>query len=118
MIEVVSETQCIMCNKCVQVCPMNVFTAVRNAPPLISRQDDCQTCFMCELYCPVDALYVAPEAAHVTGVSEHEIAAAGLLGSYRQNGWAVALGTERPMDQSFKLTDRGRVFTRSGGSPQ
>ena len=68
---------------------------------------DCQTCFMCELYCPVDAFYVAPEVEHVTRVSEHGIAATGLLGSYRQNGWAVALGAERPMDQSFKLTDRG-----------
>jgi len=39
MIELVSETRCILCNKCMQVCPMNVFTAGRNAPPLISRQD-------------------------------------------------------------------------------
>jgi len=62
---------------------------------------------MCELYCPVDAFYVAPEVEHVTRVCEHGIAATGLLGSYRQNGWAVALGAERPMDPSFKLTDRG-----------
>lgn len=107
MIEVVSETRCILCNKCVQVCPMNVFTAVKNAPPIIARQQDCQTCFMCELYCPTDALYVAPDAAHDTRVSEQDIVAAGLLGSYRQTGWAMALGAERPMDQSFKLTDRG-----------
>lgn len=107
MIEIVSETRCIQCNKCVQVCPMNVFTAVKDAPPIIARQKDCQTCFMCELYCPVDALYVAPEAAGVMHVSERGIAAAGLLGSYRQSGWAMALGADRPMDQSFKLTDRG-----------
>jgi NAD-dependent dihydropyrimidine dehydrogenase PreA subunit len=104
MIEIVSASRCIQCNKCVQVCPMNVFDAVDDAPPIIARQLDCQTCFMCELYCPVDALYVAPEAAHATPVSEEGVEAAGLLGGYRQTGWAVAVGAERPMDQSFRLT--------------
>ena len=68
MIELVSESRCITCNKCVQVCPMNVFDAVKDAPPIIARQADCQTCFMCELYCPTDALYVAPDSGQaVTG---------------------------------------------------
>jgi ferredoxin len=36
---------------------------------------DCQTCFMCELYCPADALYVAPScegpvALHVDAMSD------------------------------------------------
>jgi NAD-dependent dihydropyrimidine dehydrogenase PreA subunit len=103
MIELVSEARCIGCNKCVQACPMNVFDAVKNAPPIIARQEDCQTCFMCELYCPVDALYVAPDAMRVTPVSEESVAAAKLLGSYRATGWAIALGADRPMDQSFRL---------------
>ena len=30
--------------------------------PVIARQEDCQTCFLCEIYCPTDALYVAPNA--------------------------------------------------------
>ncbi|MBM7488075.1 NAD-dependent dihydropyrimidine dehydrogenase PreA subunit [Bradyrhizobium canariense] len=30
--------------------------------PVIARQDDCQTCFLCELYCPEDALWVSPFA--------------------------------------------------------
>lgn len=104
MIEIVSQTRCIQCNKCVQACPMNVFEAVDDAPPIIARQEDCQTCFMCELYCPVDALYVAPDAAQPTPVSEQGVEAAGLLGSYRHTGWALAVGAERPMDQSFRLT--------------
>jgi NAD-dependent dihydropyrimidine dehydrogenase PreA subunit len=107
MIEVVSETRCILCNKCVQVCPMNVFTAVKNAPPVIARQDDCQTCFMCELYCPVDALYVTPETEHVPHISAQAVEASGLLGSFRGVGWATAEGAARPTDQSFRLTSRG-----------
>ena len=81
MIEVVSETRCILCNKCVQICPMNVFDAVKKAPPIIARQSDCQTCYMCELYCPVDALYVAPEVAEMTSISERSIEASGFFGS-------------------------------------
>jgi len=103
MIELISETRCIACNKCVQICPMNVFAAVKNAPPLIARQQDCQTCFMCELYCPVDAMYVAPDTERITKVSEQRLIADGLLGGYRQNGWAIAVGANRPMDESFKL---------------
>ncbi|HUD88125.1 MAG TPA: ferredoxin family protein [Xanthobacteraceae bacterium] len=107
MIELVSETRCILCNKCVQVCPMNVFAAVKDAPPIIARQEDCQTCFMCELYCPVDALYVAPDAACATPVSEQIVEAGGLLGSYRNVGWAVATGADGSTDQSFRLTGGG-----------
>jgi NAD-dependent dihydropyrimidine dehydrogenase PreA subunit len=29
--------------------------------PVIARPEDCQTCFMCELYCRADALYVGPD---------------------------------------------------------
>jgi NAD-dependent dihydropyrimidine dehydrogenase PreA subunit len=103
MIELVSESRCITCNKCVQVCPMNVFEAVKDAPPTIARQEDCQTCFMCELYCPTDALYVAPNTDRSIRVSETSLEAEGLLGSYRHNGWAVAVGASRPMDQSYAL---------------
>ena len=103
MIEVVSTQQCIACDICVRVCPTNVFDAVPGAPPVIARQEDCQTCFMCELYCPVDALYVAPDMDRVSQVSEQRVIADGLLGSYRQNGWAIAVGANRPMDQSFRL---------------
>jgi NAD-dependent dihydropyrimidine dehydrogenase PreA subunit len=105
MIELVSEARCILCNKCVQVCPMNVFSAVKNAPPMIARKDDCQTCYMCELYCPVDALYVAPDAERSVFVSEAAVETGGLFGSYRGVGWAATqAGTNNPVDQSFRLT--------------
>ena len=103
MIEIVDEARCTGCNICVRACPTNVFEAVAGGVPRIARQDDCQTCFMCELYCPVDALYVAPDSEQAMSVSEQRIAAEGLLGSYRQNGWAIAVGANRPMDQSYAL---------------
>lgn len=69
MIEIISDAACIDCDKCVEVCPTNVFDAVPGGHPVIARQSDCQTCFMCEAYCPVDALYVAPFRGPVSGVS-------------------------------------------------
>ena len=101
MIELVSSERCIVCNKCVQACPMNVFSAVKGAPPVIARKDDCQTCFMCELYCPVDALYVAPQAGAAAAVSEPAVIANGLLGSYREAAWAAP--AKNAGDQSFRL---------------
>jgi NAD-dependent dihydropyrimidine dehydrogenase PreA subunit len=90
MIELVSESRCITCNKCVQVCPMNVFEAVKDAPPIIARQEDCQTCFMCELYCPADAIYVGPDARVPQQVDPAAILASGLLGQMRRDhDWEV-----------------------------
>ncbi|HLH94423.1 MAG TPA: ferredoxin family protein [Xanthobacteraceae bacterium] len=103
MIELVSEERCITCNKCVQICPMNVFDAIEDAIPVIARKQDCQTCFMCELYCPTDALYVAPDADSTAFVDEQALVAGGLLGSYRRRGWAVPSGAHRSTDQSFRL---------------
>ncbi len=88
MIELVSESRCIKCNLCVSVCPTNVFDKVTDRPPAIARKSDCQTCYMCELYCPVDALYVAPHADESVEVDERVLVSAGFLGSYRADvGW-------------------------------
>ena len=73
MIEIISAKRCIECDICVRVCPANVFDAVRKKPPVIARQEDCQTCFLCEIYCPTDALYVAPHSEGPTGISEAEV---------------------------------------------
>ncbi|MHA7685591.1 4Fe-4S binding protein [Cupriavidus sp. PET2-C1] len=102
MIELVSQDRCVGCDLCVKICPTNVFDAVPGENPVIARQQDCQTCFMCEAYCPVDALYVAPFADERKAVDERELAGAALLGSYRQSiGWTP--GTRRDHDQSYKL---------------
>jgi NAD-dependent dihydropyrimidine dehydrogenase PreA subunit len=88
MIEIVSEARCIRCDICERVCPAFVFDRDESGLPFIARQDDCQTCFLCEIYCPTDALYVAEQAHGPTGISEAEAEAADLFGSYaRALGW-------------------------------
>ena len=92
MIEVVAKQACISCDKCIDVCPTQVFDRGEDGVPLIARQGDCQTCYLCEAYCPADALFVAPQTIPVPEGSsltdpEH-LASAGLLGSYRAAiGW-------------------------------
>ncbi|KAB8314830.1 4Fe-4S dicluster domain-containing protein [Tolypothrix campylonemoides VB511288] len=104
MIELVSESRCIQCNICVNVCPTNVFDKVPGALPTISRQNDCQTCFMCELYCPVDALYVAPQVEPLAEVDEKSLTEAGLLGSYRQKlGWGRGQTNTAQEDSTYQL---------------
>lgn len=104
MIELVSESRCIKCNLCVNVCPTNVFDSVANAAPKIARQSDCQTCFMCELYCPVDALYVAPEVEPLKEVDEKILGEKELLGSYRKNiGWGNGRINRAKQDETFVL---------------
>ncbi len=104
MIELVSDSRCIECNICVKVCPTNVFDKVVNAPPTIARQSDCQTCFMCELYCPVDALYVAPDVDPLVGINEQSLEVTELLGSYRKNiGWGKSLTTTAKEDPTYQL---------------
>lgn len=89
MIEIVSDSRCIRCDICVRVCPADVFAKGSDGLPVIARQDDCQTCFLCEVWCPTDALYVAPEADGPTGVAEAEIERAGLFGAYARGlGWS------------------------------
>ena len=106
MIELISETKCIHCNLCVKVCPTNVFDIGegKHSTPKIARKQDCQTCFMCEIYCPVDALYVAPEAEENVDVSEVAIEQSGLLGSYREAiGWGKGRTPVAAKDMSYLM---------------
>jgi NAD-dependent dihydropyrimidine dehydrogenase PreA subunit len=92
VIEIVSAARCIDCDKCVEVCPTNVFDRVDGGHPVIARQSDCQTCFLCEAYCPVDALFVAPLAdpapAGSAYTDESHLERDGRFGEYRRwIGW-------------------------------
>jgi NAD-dependent dihydropyrimidine dehydrogenase PreA subunit len=106
MIELVSKNRCVACDVCVSVCPTNVFDAVPGEAPIIARQSDCQTCFLCEAYCPVDALFVAAEAHRPVAVDEQDLIDKGLLGQYRRNlGWGKAVSTKDRMARLRELRD-------------
>lgn len=108
MIELISASRCTGCNICVRVCPVNVFDIVEGGAPVIARQDACQTCFMCEAWCPEDAMYVSPRADAPEAVDEQALTQAGVLGSYRrQIGWTRESRDLRAADQSFKLLGGG-----------
>lgn len=88
MIEIIDSDRCIGCDMCVKVCPRDVFDSGADGLPVIARKSDCQTCFLCELYCPVDALYVSPYAELDDAVNTEQLHAQNLLGSYTRNmGW-------------------------------
>ncbi|EGI76587.1 4Fe-4S dicluster domain-containing protein [Hylemonella gracilis] len=109
MIEIIDAQRCTGCNICVQVCPTHVFEKApqgsKGSAPTIARQSDCQTCFMCELYCPEDALFVAPQADEAVDLPARAPQVQALLGSYRKAvGWTRS--AEALPDTSYELLKR------------
>ena len=103
MIEVIDAKRCTSCDICVNVCPTNVFDKT-DGIPVIARQGDCQTCFLCELYCPEDALYVSPFAEVPQRVDLEVLRQNALLGSYRRAvGWTEETKHYRDIDRSYLL---------------
>jgi len=88
MIAHIFEDRCTGCNDCVAACPTHVLDLGEGGIPLVARIDQCQTCFMCELYCSADAIYVAPEQDDAGSVTAHAALAAGHVGRLRHDyGW-------------------------------
>jgi NAD-dependent dihydropyrimidine dehydrogenase PreA subunit len=88
MIELIFNDRCSGCGQCVRACPSDVLAIGADGTPRIAEQGACQTCFMCELYCRSDALYVHPDCEHAVALEPGEILASGLLGQYRRDsGW-------------------------------
>lgn len=82
MIEFINEETCIGCNRCVEICPTDVFEPSEKAVPDIARKDECTTCMNCELFCPSDAIYVSPLRDPEIDLDKAAIIAAGVMGSY------------------------------------
>jgi NAD-dependent dihydropyrimidine dehydrogenase PreA subunit len=103
MIEVIDAERCTSCDICVNVCPTNVFDKTEGIP-VIARQNDCQTCFLCELYCPEDALYVSPFADEIEPIDVVALQRTGAMGSYRRAvGWTDDTRERRGIDRSYLL---------------
>jgi NAD-dependent dihydropyrimidine dehydrogenase PreA subunit len=53
--------KCIGCGTCVDDCPMNVIVLNEEGNKAeIKYLRDCQSCFLCEVECPVSAIFVTP----------------------------------------------------------
>jgi NAD-dependent dihydropyrimidine dehydrogenase PreA subunit len=119
MIELINDDRCTRCNICVRICPTDVFDLVDDGPPVIARQDVCQTCFMCEVHCPEDAMYVAPLRHPVKPGSRHldeqRLLREGYFGSYRARlGWGADRRPPRNADELMALSMVGpRLLTDS-----
>ena len=111
MIALVIADRCTACHACVRVCPANVFERDPARPPRIARQEDCQTCFICELHCTSDALYVGADCERPEAVDEAQVLAAGLVGEYRRwSGWDEFQGDPRYANEHWRMDD---IFARA-----
>jgi NAD-dependent dihydropyrimidine dehydrogenase PreA subunit len=106
VIAVVLDQRCISCGRCVEVCPTDVLEIGADGYPRIARVLDCQTCFICELHCPADALYVDPACEVPRPVAEQDALNAPSLGEYRRHaGWG-----ERPEENPNEFWLMERAF--------
>ena len=104
MIEIIFEDACTGCNACVSVCPTHVLDASPDGAPVIARQDQCQTCFMCELYCEVDAIYVGPSQEPAGHLDPDAIRASGQVGRLRYDyGWGEPGPDTGPRSEFWRL---------------
>lgn len=77
---------------------------VVGAPPAIAQQGDCESCFMCELYCPADALFVGADCKRAEAVSPAEAEEAGWLGQFRRDsGWGEWAEDPRCSNQHWRM---------------
>ena len=110
MIELIVSDRCTNCGDCIAVCPTNVLDPGQAGHPILARVDDCQTCFMCELYCRADAIYVAPDCDRCASLTADEVIASGRLGQYRKHSGWDEWAQQFPNEQWLMET----VFRRAG----
>ncbi len=58
----ISKEHCINCGTCEKICPMDVLRPGQETPEIVYRQD-CQSCFLCRMYCPKNAIEITAERA-------------------------------------------------------
>jgi NAD-dependent dihydropyrimidine dehydrogenase PreA subunit len=83
--------RCTNCGDCVTACPALVFDPGAETP-VLARPEACETCYLCELACTSDALYVAPEADSHAAPPVADLLLAGLVGRVRRDSeWNAPL---------------------------
>lgn len=109
MIEVVIEERCNGCGDCVDACPSDVLRLDAGGKAVIAAQGDCQTCLLCELYCPTDALFVWPQVERIAGITAEQALASGQMGAFRRDhGWGAHAATHT--NQHWRM---GAIFERA-----
>lgn len=51
--------KCVECGECALTCPMDVIRKQADSKPKITYLNDCQTCYLCRDFCPVEAITVS-----------------------------------------------------------
>ena len=88
MIAHIFEELCNGCETCITACPTHVLDPGPSGVPVIARIDQCQTCFMCELYCPTDAIHVGADQTAAETIDPEQVRASGQLGQVKRDyGW-------------------------------
>lgn len=59
MIKMIDRDTCIGCGSCVESCPLDTLR-MQEGKAVIAYPDDCHSCYLCEMVCPVGAIYVHP----------------------------------------------------------
>ena len=102
MIAAILTERCTGCGACTAMCPTNVFDSDKAGRPVIARQADCQTCFLCELHCPTDALYVDPDCEAPAAVDIAALTATNVIGKFRRDsGWGEVDGEK--MNEHWRM---------------
>jgi NAD-dependent dihydropyrimidine dehydrogenase PreA subunit len=60
MISDISSTKCTGCGICIERCPLDALRLNSSGKAYIAYPEDCMTCYVCEISCPVGAIYVHP----------------------------------------------------------
>ncbi len=59
-VERIDYEACSDCGECYETCPLDVYDRV-GSTYYIAHHADCMVCFLCEIDCPQDAIYIGPE---------------------------------------------------------
>lgn len=63
----IDQKSCVNCGMCVKICPLDVLREGASTP-LIAYREDCQSCFLCCIYCAKDAIRVDADRGRATPV--------------------------------------------------